>query len=413
MKIIVAHPGQQHSYQLALALKKQGCLYQYITTFYFFKDRRGLISVLLKSLCPRAAKRRCEGLEDDEVKTCITFGFFLVAFLLRFDKKGNLYRKANGWLSNRFGKKVAKYAIKNKVDAVVMYDTNAELCFEILMKNAPQIIRIQDVSAINRLYMKDVYEKDMSRSPEYAEQLMAERGFLFNKKIQAKWEKEIELSNYFIIPSEIVKRSLLYSGVKSSQMFKCPYGTNYQICKSDHTQTGKMEVLYVGNVTQMKGVFYLLEAAKQLSGDKFNFTIVGKYDKGSKLIEKYKKYVHFTGYVMHDQVKKYLINADVFVFPSLGDSFGLAALEALSYGLPIICSDHAGVADAITDGENGFVIPAGSTEAIKEKLQYCYDNPEFIKTAKYSAYRTAEQYTWENYQNCVEFMVRKIDKKMK
>ncbi len=408
MKVIVAHPGQQHSYQLAMALKKQGCLFRYVTTYYSFQSRKGIIASLLGKINTRAAKRRCEGLEDPEVKTFLTYGFYLVAFLLRADKSGKLYRKADEWLSNWFGKIIARYAIKNNADAVIMYDTNAERCFSILKKKAPNIIRIQDVSAINRLYMKDVYEKDMKRSPECAQQLMKERGFLFDEKSQASWKNEIALSEYFIVPSEIVRTSLLYSGVKPAQIFDCPYGTYFEIQKSEYSKHEKLKVLYVGNVTQMKGIFYLLEAAKKLPKEKFEFTVVGKYGEKSEILEKYRKYVHFTGFVMHERVKDYLEQADVFVFPSLGDSFGLAVLEALSYGVPVICSDHAGAADAIADGKNGFIVPVGSSEAIIEKLQYCYNNPEFMKRAKQAAYETAEKYSWSNYQDCIGNMVEKI-----
>ena len=256
MKIIVAHPGQQHSYQLAVALKKHGCLFRYVTTFYSFQSRKGIMASLLGKINTRATKRRCEGLEESDVKTFLTYGFYLVAILLRIDKNGKLYRKANGWLSNRFGEKIARYAIKNKADVVIMYDTNVERCFSILKKEVPEIIRIQDVSAINRLYMKDVYEKDMNRFPE--------RGFLFDEKSQDSWKNEIALSDYFIVPSEIVHTSLLYSGVKPEQIFECPYGTYFEIQKSEYRKHEKLNVLYVGNVTQMKGIFYLLEAAKKL-----------------------------------------------------------------------------------------------------------------------------------------------------
>lgn len=410
MKIVIAHPGQQHSYQLATAIKQQGCLYRYITTYYAFQGKQSILKKipLFKSLTSRALKRRCEELEDAEVKTFGEIAFFLVAFLLRSDKKGNLYRRVNHWLSHWFGRKVAQYAIKNQVDAVVMYDTNAETCFSILEKKAPQIIRIQDVSAINRLYMKHVYEEDMKRSPQLAKHLLLERGFLFDKKYEKSWHKEISLSDYFIVPSEIVSESLIFSGVKRENIFKCPYGTYFEVRRREHIVKNRIEVLYVGNITQMKGIFYLLEAVSRLPEEKFHLTIVGKYDESWELLKKYKNKVCFTGYVMHEEVRNYLEMSDVFVFPSLGDSFGLAVLEALSYGLPVICSDHAGAADAITNGKNGFIVPVGSVEAIEEKLVYCYEHPEFIASAREKAYNTAEKYTWKQYQCHIEEMVEHI-----
>lgn len=410
MKIIVAHPGQQHSYQLASAIKKQGCLYRYITTYYSYRHKKNFLQKLPlpKSFSLRVGKRNCKDLDDLEVNTYCTLGFLCVAFLLRIDKKGNLYRKINEWLSYYFGWKVARFAIKHDANVVIMYDTNADICFSILKRKAPQILRIQDVSAINRIYMKDIYEEDMKRSPQFAKALMKERGFLFEKKNQVRWKREIELSDYFIVPSEIVSKSLIYSGARREQIFKCPYGTYFEVNRKNYVQNLPVEILYVGNVTQMKGIFYLLEAVEHLPKDKYHLTVVGKYDDSSDAFDKYKNKVRFTGYVMHEQVKKYLEQADVFVFPSLGDSFGLAVLEALSYGLPVICSDHAGAADAIQDGINGFIVPAGSSNAILNKLTYCYEHPEFLAKARKAAYDTAEKYTWLEYQNSIKNMIMNI-----
>ncbi|MDM8236970.1 glycosyltransferase family 4 protein [[Ruminococcus] torques] len=416
MKIVIAHPGQQHSYQLAAAIKRQGCLYRYITTFYAFQKKGTLLRKipLFKSFTSRMLNRRCKELDDTDIETFGELGFLVVAFLLRCDKKGNLYRKVNCWLSHWFGRKVARYAIKNHVDAVVMYDTNAATCFSVLKKRAPQIIRIQDVSAINRLYMKNIYEEDMKRSPQSAKHLMSERGFLFEKRYQEEWQKEINLSNYFIVPSEIVSKSLIFSGARREHIFKCPYGTNFEVIRRKHITKKTIEVLYIGNITQMKGISYLLEAISRLPDEKFHLTMVGKFDESWELLKKYKNKVHFVGYVMHEKLQSYLEMADVFVFPSLGDSFGLVVLEALSYGLPVICTDHAGAADAITNGENGFVVPAGSAEAIEEKLVYCYEHPDFLLAAREKAYDTAEKYTWARYQNdigeVIEYLCRERKK---
>ncbi len=401
LRIIVAHPGRQHSYRLAEALKSCGCLLRYATTYYSYSRKPNVISRLI----PRAKNRRCESLDDSEVVTFCTVGFFVVALLLRIDKRGRLYRMANDALSRRFGRRVARYAIEQNADAVVMYDATAVACFELLRAKAPHILRIQDVSAINRLYMQKIYADDMARTPDLAAELRRERGFLFDERNQKRWRGEIELSDHFLVPSKIVAESLAYSGVEPSQIFTCPYGTEFEVDRCRRRSGGRLEVVYVGSVTQMKGIFYLLEAVARLPENEFHLTVVGRYDAASELFRRYKARVDFVGYVMHDEVKRYLSAADVFVFPSLGDSFGLSVLEALSHGLPVICSDHAGASDAIIDGENGFVVSVCSIDAIVEKLKYCRDNAEFMESARVKAYATAERYTWDAYrENIARFV---------
>ena len=61
----------------------------------------------------------------------------------------------------------------------------------------------------------------------------------------------------------------------------------------------------------------------------------------------------------HDILAQYYQDSDVFVFPTLGEGFGMVVLEAMSCGLPVIITDIAGGNDAITDGVDGFEFVAG------------------------------------------------------
>ncbi|PJN80974.1 hypothetical protein CWE04_06030 [Thomasclavelia cocleata] len=137
MKIIVAHPGKQHSYRTASALKKRGFLFKYITTIY---DSEKCFSIkILKHLLPynekkRITTRRNIDLDDDDViQFCVISGY-IEAFLSRFSKINYIYRFWQQFNADRFGRKVAIYAIKNNVDAIIIYDSNAYKCFEILKK---------------------------------------------------------------------------------------------------------------------------------------------------------------------------------------------------------------------------------------------------------------------------------------
>jgi glycosyltransferase involved in cell wall biosynthesis len=61
--------------------------------------------------------------------------------------------------------------------------------------------------------------------------------------------------------------------------------------------------------------------------------------------------------------------SDVFVLPSLGECFGISTIEAMASGLPVIQSDSGGTADIIEPGQNGFIVPAGSTRALGEAIE--------------------------------------------
>ena len=362
-KIIVAHPGKQHSFKTAEALQNSDLLFMYITTVYI-KDETFLSNIMKLFLGDdnkiRMKNRKSDILKDNKVlQFCTLFGIIEI-ILSRYDKKGKVYRWWHGITSKQFGKKVAKYAIDNNVDGVIMYNTNSKECFRILNDKRPDIKRIMDVAAANRNYMKNIYEKDMQRTPQFADKLKKEVWHCWDDKIMSYNREEIKLTEYFNVPSNFVKESLLYDGVQANKILITPYGANFKYdCTEFESKRENdiLKIIYVGNVTQLKGIYYLLEGL--YSFEDIEVTIVGNYDNSSGVFDKYINKYNFVGRVTHDKIQYYLNSSDVFVFPSLGEGMSLAAIEAMGCGLPLICSTNSGVNDYIIDGVNGFVIPIG------------------------------------------------------
>ena len=148
-KVIIAHPGRQHSFRLASSLKKYGHLFKYITTVYN-KESSLLMKIgkliLTNDSLRRLKKRKNKDLLDQDVVQFNEINGLLLLLLLRLDSKKRLFNPLNDYVSKLFGKKVANYAIKNNVNAVICYDGNfsALTCFNILKEKAPHILRIID-----------------------------------------------------------------------------------------------------------------------------------------------------------------------------------------------------------------------------------------------------------------------------
>lgn len=416
-KIIVAHPGRQHSFRTAVALKHHGMLCKYVTTVY---DSNGsfLMNVLKKMISQknleRAASRRTDALnEDDVVQFCELSGLIEIA-LYQIDKKRKIYRWWHNQLADRFGKKVARLAIREQADAVIMYDTTAKSCFELLEREAPRIVRIMDVSAANRLYMKRIYQKDEQICPTFVKKIKSERGHLYREKYCRRLSAEIKATQLFLVPSNFVKKSLEYSSVPPNRIFLCAYGTNFtpSLPSRDQIKTNKqrLQVLYVGNVTEMKGIYYLLQAGLHLQ-DKVEITLVGAFDNRDHLFDPYLKCCNFVGKISHNTVQDYMRDADVFVMPSLGEGFSLSILEAMACGLPCIVSENSGADSAIENGVNGFIIASQSAELIEEKLLWCCTNREKLPEMGRNACRTAMQFTWEEYEKRLVFILDSVLKK--
>ena len=142
-KVLVAHPLKQHSFQTAMALKEAGMLEKYITTVYV-KDgslTKKILPFLKGNTKKKAESRSCPPLDND-VKQILEFESLAYLGMQRITKLKLFRRWFIRIVINQFGIKVAKYAIKHNVDAVIMYDTTATTCFEYLKKHAPHIKRV-------------------------------------------------------------------------------------------------------------------------------------------------------------------------------------------------------------------------------------------------------------------------------
>ena len=97
-----------------------------------------------------------------------------------------------------------------------------------------------------------------------------------------------------------------------------------------------------------------------------------------------------------DRIERYYAAADLFVFPTFYDSFGLVAAEAMASGLPVICSSSAGAAQLIEDGVDGLLVndPWNPT-VLAESMMRLRDDPSLRERLGSSARRKIEEYTWD------------------
>lgn len=90
---------------------------------------------------------------------------------------------------------------------------------------------------------------------------------------------------------------------------------------------------------------------------------------------------------------------DVLVFPSLFEGFGLVITEAMSQGTPVITTDRTIGPNFIQHGQNGWLIQAGSTEALQQAIEHLLEQKDTIADIGHAAMETARQRPWEVYGN--------------
>jgi len=86
--------------------------------------------------------------------------------------------------------------------------------------------------------------------------------------------------------------------------------------------------------------------------------------------------VEFLGWVPHQDLPSIYQRATVFVLPSYSEALGMAIMEAMASGLPVVASDISGPRELVKDGKTGFLVKPGEPEIIKEKLSILLENPD-------------------------------------
>lgn len=159
----------------------------------------------------------------------------------------------------------------------------------------------------------------------------------------------------------------------------------------DRLPHDKIRFIYVGHFTPLKGLHALLEAYSSLDSGRAELHFVGEGEEEPRLKEivanKKISGVTFWGFRQKDELPRLYGMADVFVFPSYYDVWGLVCVEAMACGLPVLSSRHAGCTrDMVQEGLNGFTIDPDDVKDMTDKMQffltYSHLLPEFQKMAR-------------------------------
>lgn len=233
-----------------------------------------------------------------------------------------------------------------------------------------------------------------------------------NKDSEAKLARktaELGLADAVVVPSQFVLRSLPDWARNEKRCFVVEYGADAPDASLvPRSGEGPLKVLFVGQLTQRKGLADLFAAMKLLNRRNVELIVMGSTVAD---LEFYKRECADFTYEPprpRNEVLKLMASCDVFVLPSIVEGRALVQLEAISQGLPLIVTPNAGGEDLIIEGETGFVVPIRSPEAIAEKIAWFADNRKEIPRMRQAALKMAERKSWANYRKKIAGTVLEI-----
>jgi glycosyltransferase involved in cell wall biosynthesis len=219
-------------------------------------------------------------------------------------------------------------------------------------------------------------------------------------------DEELSLADTIVVPSNFVKTTLnLFPG--KTRVVVNPFGLPANI-SPPRELTGKdkpLRVIYVGSLTQRKGIAYLFEAVDKL-GSAVSLTLVGRKSGESELRDKYIEKYNWIPSLPHSEILAEMQRHDVFVFPSLFEGLALVQGEAISQGLPVITTPNSGGTDILRPGIDSFVVPIRDPDAIAERLMELHQDRALLQQMSDAARERASQLGWQGYKQRTVALIR-------
>lgn len=200
------------------------------------------------------------------------------------------------------------------------------------------------------------------------------------------------------------KLTCMYPNLRS-KTYTCPSGIDENIIienVSHEILPWKLKVITCANFKKRKNIDKIILGLKSFKD--VDLTIVGDGE-GRKMLEKLSNKPKFTGRLPHDEVLTLMRESDIFILPSVSETFGMVYLEAMASGCIPICTVNDGIDGIIKNFGNGFTVKPEASEIYN--LMYVIINMDKSQLAqiRQNAIDTARKYTQKN---CCENYLRML-----
>ena len=135
-----------------------------------------------------------------------------------------------------------------------------------------------------------------------------------------------------------------------------------------------LRVLFVGNHCLAKGYHIFAAAAARLAGKGFEFISIGSQSMKPSYLAQASQFISMQGHLTQTKVREQMMRADVLVFPTLSDGFGLVQLEAMAAGLTVIATGCCG--EVVRHGHDGLIVPPRDSGAVVAALEELRTDPD-------------------------------------
>lgn len=226
---------------------------------------------------------------------------------------------------------------------------------------------------------------------------------------------DVEVAQYLEMNVPLEKVAVVPNGIDVGSFSSLPEKGSF---KKKHNINEKHMILFLGRLHEIKGIDFLIKSYAELIKERTNVILVlagpddGYLEKAKSLVEELtlNEHVKFTGFINGAEKLAAYVDADVLVYPSIFEIFGLVPFEAIMCGTPVIVTNDCGCGELIKESKSGYLVEYDDVNSLKEKMKIILENPqkgnEFVSNGKKFIY---EKLSWENivkkmednYENCI------------
>jgi glycosyltransferase involved in cell wall biosynthesis len=368
--IIVSHPTvNQYVRALVTALARRGALHEFHTTL--------------------AIGRRSVPIAQNKIRQH-PYREVVRLFGQRLHQAW-LVRHESGWASvDVVARELDRQVSKNLTRGVPVY------CYE---DSALRTLQAASRIGINRYYelpilywstVRKLLLEEAERYPEWEPTLLGTRDS--TAKLERKSE-ELLLASLVICPSRQVQLSLP-AGVES---IVAEYGCPAPIKDKPARDESRLKLLFVGTMTQRKGLADLFAAMKLLRRPDVELIVLGTPLAPLDFYRGIYPHFRYERPRSNQATRELMLTCDALVLPSIVEGRAMVQMEALSCGLPIVVTGNAGAEDLVEAGETGFLVPIRAPDKLAEVIDWLADHRAWINDVRPLVLEKAKQSGWETY----------------
>lgn len=391
LRVLLAHPGTQHSAQLARQLEARGVLGEFWTGIGFATDGgAGANAAAVLRRLPGLgglASRVVSGVPGERLRTVPLNELRALWRLRRPNRTLAVIHERNAG----FQRAIPDISIEES-DAVIGFDTSSWLLARRSVAWGRPFYLERTIGHPQSL--QALVRRVQSQYPDWADTAPARP-----EPVVAAERVEHDIAHRIVVGSGFVAETLIENGVDPARIRVNPYGVDWaRFAAGPPARQGRpLRFLFAGSLLARKGLPVLLEGWRKLAPRDAELWLVGRAGPRERRLIPELPELRMVGPVPGAGMAGIYAKCDVLVLPTYFEGFSLTLLEAVAAGLPVIATPNSGAPQSLLEPPLGRGIETGSVDALVAAMRHYIDHPPNRAEIRAAAVPLRAEYSWEAY----------------